>query len=181
MAREVLFHGLAIDYEIMGKMVVMNSMANVSNIEEDTRESENRLFNICLKTVNVLAAFVDGDPENQAILFGKLPLLQSKMSRGFNIWDVVISIFENNVDLSERCPQELFVKFASLLETSNYSCRHLDFFLNLVQPNKSVGSSVILRNQNLAIKAITDDQFSKTLLLESPVGSPKKSVEVRSY
>ncbi|GMI00699.1 hypothetical protein TrST_g8820 [Triparma strigata] len=180
MAREVLFHGVEIDYEIMRKMVKMTKMTSEDKIEVDTKESENRLFNVCLKVVNVLAAFVDGDPSNQAILFGKLGLLQSKMSRGFNIWDVVISIFENNVDLSERCPVELFIKFANLVEKSNYSSRHIDFFLNLVEPDKSVGSRVIVRNQNLAIKALTDPQFTKTLLLEPPASSSKSLEELEN-
>ena len=145
------------------------------------RRSVGMLFDVCLRTVNVLAAFADGNKDNQKILFDKLDLFESKMSRGFNIWDVIITIFDNNVDLVEKCPQDLIVRFAALLENTDYSCRHLDFFLNLVEPVREYNSRTIVRNQNLVAKALTDKTYTKTLILKDPAkqqGAPGSGTRV---
>ena len=158
MAREVLFHGVAIKYDIMKTMREMKSKeqpsTEVLNLE---LESYNCLYDICKKTVFALAAFVDGNEENQKILFKSLPLLRTKMGQGMFVWDVVISIFQNNQNLTEICPVDLFLQFAEMLEDSDRNTRFLDFYINAVQPIHD--GRCVTRNQNLAIQTIGDRKF----------------------
>ena len=177
MAREVLFHGVAINYNIMASLNALNGAKTSPELEALTRKSKNWLYTVCKNTVFALAAFVDGNTENQEILFSKLDLLRSKMGVGMFVWDVVISIFENNINLAEVCPPALYVQFAELLEGSNYSCRHLDFFINLIEPEKH--GRILTKNQNLTMAAIGDSKYSKTLLLSPPEGTSSNAKETK--
>jgi hypothetical protein len=177
MAREVLFHGVAINYEIMSKLNALKGMTVTPELEALTRKSKNWLYTVCKNTVFALGAFVDSNTENQAILFSRLDLLRSKMGVGMFVWDVVISIFENNTNLAEVCPPALFVQFAELLEVSDYSSRHLDFFINLIEPQRH--GRILTRNQNLTMVAIGDSKFKKTLLLTHPEGTDKNVAEIK--
>jgi len=167
MAREVLFHGVRMDFDIMAKLNVLNDIPMTPDQHTKTSLSREWIHTIMKRTVFTLAAFVQRNGANQSVLFSQLPLLRSKMGVGLCIWDVVIDMFEGNQTLCEDCPADLFAQFAELLEhakTRKEGLRLLDFFVNLVQPCR--GGQAIIRNQHLCVKALTASQYRNTLSLE---------------
>jgi hypothetical protein len=89
-------------------------------------KSRDCLHAVCKKCVFTLAAFVDGNPENQQVLFNRLDLLRSKMGVGLFVWDVVISIFQNNPAIATRCPPDLFFQVsASERASERVGCRQM--------------------------------------------------------
>jgi len=181
MAREVLFHGVRMDFDIMAKLNVLNGIPMTPDQEKETALSREWILIIMKRTVFTLAAFVRGNGANQSVLFSQLPLLRSKMGVGLCIWDVVIDIFEGNQNLCEDCPADLFAQFAELLEhakTRKEGLRLLDFFVNQVQPCH--GGQAIIRNQHLCVKALTASQYGNTLSLEYRAAKSTKT-ELMDY
>jgi len=168
-AREVLFHGLCIDFDIMSKLNDLNQSEMTHAHAEATSRSREWLYDTCKKVVFALGAFTAQNTDNQQVLFSRLDLLRSKMGVGMFVWDVVITIFENNQDLAEVCPPDLFLQFAEMLNESNDNAlcvRHMDFFVNLVQPLKS--GRTIARNQGLSLKALTNGTLNNVLAVGLP-------------
>jgi hypothetical protein len=169
MAREVLFHGVNIDFDIMKKINELSQVKMTPAHQKLTELSREWLFTTCKKTIFVLGAFTSSCPDNQAVLFSRLPLLRSKMGHGMFVWDVVISTFYQNQDLSEIVPLSLFSQFAGLLQkckTYALKCRHCDFFLSLMQPLPS--GRTIVRNQSMTMKVLTSPSVEGVLLTKLP-------------
>ena len=145
------------------------------------------LFSVCKRVVFTLNAFVEKNPENQAILFNNLTLLRAKMGVGLNVWDIVITVLEGNQALCETTPRALFMEFSKIMSKSVdhgrggqpkfdvKTLRLLDFFMVLTKPTEL---RPITRSQDLVTFFLLDPALSSNLVLDIDVSTEENVYKI---
>ncbi|GMH53038.1 hypothetical protein TrLO_g6616 [Triparma laevis f. longispina] len=183
LVRSVLIWGLEMNYALMSKIQPDYGGLGGGEREKLLEQSEGMLFNVCKRVVFTLNAFVEKNADNQAILFGNLTLLRSKMGVGLNVWDIVITVLEGNQALCETAPRALFMEFSKIMSKSVElgfgfdvkTLRLLDFFFVLTKPTEL---RPIARSQDLVTLFLFDPTLSSNLVLEVDLKNEENTYKV---